>query len=411
MQNRSAAVSDAPPPAVASDELPAPQQPMWRRHPAFTHIRYRLASAAPLVSLDELATLRLALAEVSAGRARVLQAGDCAESFYECTHDHTEAKVRVLEMLADHMSALVGQPVVRIGRMGGQYAKPRSRPVEQYENVSLPSFRGHLVNSEEPSRAAREHDPRRMLWAYEASARVLSWVGEQRARRSLPVLGPWSSHEALVVDYEAALLRTDAASDQRYLGSTHLPWIGERTRQPDGAHVHMLREIVNPVGCKIGPGAQAVDVVRLAALLDPHRTPGRLVLIVRMGVATVEEGLPPIVDLVRRAGHPAVWLCDPMHGNTVTSATGLKTRRLDDMVAEADAFHRILEARGVHPGGLHLEAAGTEVTECIGGPVVDELSLSESYTTLCDPRLNVSQAAELIERVLAPRPLSSPRSR
>jgi 3-deoxy-7-phosphoheptulonate synthase len=232
-----------------------------------------------------------------------------------------------------------------------------------------------------------------MLCAYQASAQVLDALAEDRRRRAPG--GPWSSHEALVIDYEGSAIRTDPETGSSFLGSTHLPWVGERTRQPGSAHVRLLSSVRNPVGCKLGTTIRAADVVRLCALLDPDRTPGRLVFIVRMGAAHIRAALPPIVSAVRSAGHPVTWVSDPMHGNTTTSALGLKTRHLPDIVAEAVAFRSILQRLGEHPAGLHLEVAVSEVTECVGGAVREEM-LTHRYTTLCDPRLNPEQAHELI---------------
>jgi len=381
--------------------LAAEQQPEWQHHRAFRRTLDTLGTADPLVSPAELGTLRSSLATVAAGGARVLQIGDCAESFYECTAARTTEKLDSLGSLADHLGTLTGQPTVQIGRMGGQFAKPRSQPTERHGDREIPAFRGHLVNSEVPTAAARQHDPRRMLWAYEASAKVLRRVREHRARRtetepSSIHSGPWSSHEALVVDYEGALVRAEPDTDARYLASTHLPWIGERTRQLDSAHVHLLASVVNPVGCKIGPKADPEAVLRLCALLDPDRVPGRLVLIIRMGRDAIGQALPEVVRRVRDAGHPVVWLNDPMHGNTVRSSAGVKTRRLDDVVAEAVSFRDILERHGEHAGGLHLETAADDVTECVGGSVPGEERLTDRYTTLCDPRLNPDQAQRLL---------------
>lgn len=396
------------PPSVAGpaawEGLPAAQQPHWRYHPDYLRTREQLALAPPLVTVPELNELQGALAAVAAG-GQLLQAGDCAESLAECTPADVAAKLALLHSLADALGASHGEPVVRIGRLGGQFAKPRSQPVEWHSDRELPSFRGHMVNSELPTYTAREHDPGRMLCAYEASAQVLGTLAEDRRKRTTgsgPAAsghaagnGPWSSHEALVIDYEGSAIRTDPETGSSFLGSTHLPWVGERTRQPGSAHVRLLSSVRNPVGCKLGTSIAAADVVRLCALLDPDRRPGRLVFIVRMGAAHIRAALPPIVSAVRSAGHPVTWVSDPMHGNTTTSALGVKTRHLPDMVAEAVAFRSVLDRMGEHPAGLHLEVAVSDVTECIGGAVREEM-LTHRYTTLCDPRLNPEQAHELI---------------
>ncbi|WP_198943074.1 3-deoxy-7-phosphoheptulonate synthase [Actinophytocola xanthii] len=347
--------------------LPAAQQPHWLAHPARSRVLDTLAGLEPLVTPAELDTLRGALAEVAAGRARVLQAGDCAESFHGCTPGATAARLEVLDRLADALAERTGAPVVRVGRIAGQFAKPRSSPTELCGGVTLPAFRGHMINSEVPTAAARAHDPRRMVWAYQASARTGAWVASARVGRA----GPWTSHEALVLDYEAGLVRTDPASGKPFLGSTHLPWVGERTRQPENAHVRLLGAVTNPVGCKVGPTVAPPDLVRLCALLDPERLPGRLVLIARMGAGSIERVLPGLVAAVAGGGHRPVWLCDPMHGNTVTAASGRKTRYVATIIAEAAGFARVMERTGQFAGGLHLETA-PGVTECVGGAVPDE---------------------------------------
>lgn len=380
----------------------AAQQPDWADHPSYLDSCEALASCPALVAPEEIAELRSSLAAVAAGRALLLQAGDCAESFRETAERHTRAKLALLHRLADQLAAATGQTVVRVGRLGGQFAKPRSAPVENVGEVSLPSFRGHMVNSEEPTLQARSHDPRRMVTAYLVSAGVMARVRADRAERAAAAAaagpgtvpdGPWSSHDALVLDYEANLVRPGPGGP--FLGSTHLPWIGDRTRQPDSAHVRLLSSVANPVACKVGPSTSVEDLTRLCARLDPGRVPGRLTLIVRMGRSEITGLLPAMVAAVQSRGHPVVWLSDPMHGNTVRSG-GLKTRRLEDIIAEAAEFRRILERRGAHPGGLHVEVAAAPVTECIGGNVRGSADLTGCYTTLCDPRLNPEQSAEVM---------------
>lgn len=377
---------------VRTSPRPA-HQPQWSDHPQYELARRRLATAPALVSAAEVAELRTALAGVAAGRAVLLQAGDCVESLSECTAKHVTAKLAVLDTLAERMATRTGAPAVRIGRIGGQFAKPRSRATEWYGGRELPTFRGHMINSTLATPVARQPNPQRMVLAYDAGAAVTDLVGQRR----LAATGPWTSHEALVLDYEQNLVRVDPASGTRFLASTHLPWIGERTRQPDGAHVALLATVANPVACKIGPTAAPEDVVRLCRLLDPDRVPGRLILVVRMGRRGIADALPGIVAAVRRAAHPVIWLSDPMHGNTVRAGNGMKTRYLSDVAAEASAFREILEAQGQHAGGLHLEVAAADVTECVGGTVPDDTALRARYTTLCDPRLNPDQAATLID--------------
>jgi len=382
------------------DQVASVQQPQWRGHPALDQAKTLLREFPSLVTVAELNLLRMALATVAEGDAILMQIGDCAESFHECTESHTSDKLAVLDTVATHAASRLGLPAVQVGRIGGQFAKPRSAPVELHEGRELPVFRGHLINSEIATPAARRHDPRRMLWAYEAGRKVAARLESRRGvHESRPPggIGPWSSHEMLVIDYEASLLRTDSGSGVRILGSTHFPWVGERTRQPGGAHVHLLAAVHNPVACKIGPGATTAEVTELCELLDPDRIPGRLTLITRMGARVVTEALPPIAAAVRRAGHPVIWLCDPMHGNTVRAATGVKTRHLTDMARETRSVRTILESLKLHPGGLHLEVAASQVTECVGSGVADNGSMLARYTTLCDPRLNLDQAAELID--------------
>ncbi|GAA4444135.1 3-deoxy-7-phosphoheptulonate synthase [Phytohabitans houttuyneae] len=377
------------------ERVPAVQQPDWRDHPAYDEACRALAEAPPLVTAAEVRRLREALPG-----ALVLQLGDCAESFYECTPRHTSEKLKTIDWLGDRFSELTGRSVVRVGRMAGQFAKPRSAATEWYDAVRIPSFRGHMINSDIATSETRKANPRRMVWAYEASDQVQRVMRTYRQgdRPTAMPEGPWSSHEALVIDYESRLIRRDPDTDELYLGSTHLPWVGERTRQPDEAHIAMLSSVVNPVGCKVGPKAKPDDILRVCEVLDPRREPGRLVLIARMGRDRILEALPPIVSRVAAAGHQAVWLSDPMHGNTVKLPTGLKTRYLADVITEAVRFRDILDAAGQEAAGLHIEvAADDEVTECIGGPVVDEEELQRHYTSLCDPRLNRHQAAELIE--------------
>lgn len=381
------------------EDMPAAQQPDWRDHPAHDEACHSLATAAPLVTATEVRQLRGSLSGLMTTGALLLQLGDCAESFDECTHRHTSAKLAVIDWLGNRFSELTGQSVIRVGRMGGQFAKPRSQAVEWHDTLSIPSFRGHMINSDAATPEARRADPRRMVRAYEASDRVQRVMRTYRQRngRMTTAEGPWSSHEALVVDYESRLIRRDPDTDDLYLGSTHLPWVGERTRQPTGAHVALLSAVVNPVGCKIGPAANPDDILRVCEVLNPRREPGRLVLIPRMGRDRIREALPPIVRRVANAGHPVVWLSDPMHGNTVKSPVGLKTRHLTDVITEALRFRDILAANRQHAAGLHIEVAADDVTECIGGSVADADELPRHYTSLCDPRLNVDQATELIE--------------
>ncbi|WP_079035405.1 3-deoxy-7-phosphoheptulonate synthase [Streptomyces albus] len=368
------------------------QEPQWSDHPALGEVSARLAAAPPLVHMHEVRRLRQALASVARGDGLVLQAGDCAESLEECGPAQAAHRIAVLDELGDHLEHSSGRHVVRIGRLAGQFAKPRSQPTERVGDRELPVFRGHMVNSQVPTAQARRPDPRRMLRAYEAAATVLDSLRDRRGARAA---GPWASHEALVLDYEHPLVR-EGSGGGPLLTSTHLPWVGERTRGPGSRHLALLASVANPVACKLGPTATPDEVLLLCRLLDPDRVPGRLALIVRMGRSRISETLPPIVAAVRRAGHPVVWLCDPMHGNTVRAANGLKTRYLPDLIAEAAAFRTVLDRQGQHAGGVHLEVAASDVTECVGGPVGSAEGLGERYTTLCDPRLNPEQARRFL---------------
>ncbi|MFE6450653.1 3-deoxy-7-phosphoheptulonate synthase [Nocardiopsis dassonvillei] len=390
---------ERPPSAPNSDpggrrpSPPAAQQPDWSDHDALPSVRERLSALSPLVDITETDRLTLDLAGVAAGDASVLQAGDCAEDLRECTPEHVWAKLDVLSDLSGHMRRLFGRNVVQIGRLGGQFAKPRSCATETVDGVDLPAFRGHLVNSEEPAPEARRPDPLRMLTARAASEAVTEEVRRRRDRgRADGDAGPWTSHEALVLDYEIPHLHRDGADGRLLLGSTHLPWLGERTRAPGSAHTELLAAVANPVACKIGPSATPEDVVRLCRILDPERRPGRLVLITRMGRDRIGDALPGIVGAVRDSGHPVVWMCDPMHGNTVRTDHGYKTRHLADLVDEAREFLRVLGRHRLHPGGFHLEVAAADVTECVGGPVGGAADVGKNYTSLCDPRLNPEQA-------------------
>jgi 3-deoxy-7-phosphoheptulonate synthase len=387
-----------------AETRPSEQQPQWTDDVTHQEVRRTLATAPPLVSPEEVAAARRAVRAVAAGTALLLQAGDCAENLAECGPVHTAGKLAVLDRLAVRMGGLAGRPVVRAGRIAGQFAKPRSNPTEWRDGRELPSFRGQMINSSEPDVAARRHEPRRMLLAHEMSGRILSRL---RLCRDLAEIesgsdlqGPWASHESLVLDYESPQVRTDPRTGMAYLSSTHFPWIGERTRRPDGAHVHLHAAVSNPVACKIGPTAGPEVVRELCEVLDPEREPGRLTLIARMGHSGVAQALGPVAAAVRAAGHPVVWVCDPMHGNTVKAAGGRKTRHLPHIVAEAVAFGRVLAGHGLRPGGLHLEVADGDVTECVGGPVAGEEALAARYTTLCDPRLNPEQALGVVETVI-----------
>ncbi|MFC9395044.1 3-deoxy-7-phosphoheptulonate synthase [Streptomyces sp. NPDC057027] len=371
--------------------LPAVQQPSWEDHPELARVREELASAPPLVDAAETDALRARLAEAAAGRVQIIQSGDCAEDWAECNQGDVARKAGLLEVLAGIMKMTSHKPVLRVGRLAGQYGKPRSNPTETVGGVELPVYRGHMVNAPEPDPELRRPDPARMLTGYRSSRGVMEFLGwgdgNRRARPETPV---WTSHEALLLDYELPMLRTQP-DGRLLLTSTHWPWIGERTRQVDGAHVALLAAVANPVACKVGPAMTADTLLALCERLDPERTPGRLTLIARMGADTVGERLPALVSAVRAAGHPVIWLTDPMHGNTVTGPEGLKTRLVKTVVREVVEFHRAVTAAGGVAGGIHLETTPDEVTECVADH--DRMhEVGEKYTSFCDPRLNPRQA-------------------
>ncbi|HST67096.1 MAG TPA: 3-deoxy-7-phosphoheptulonate synthase [Mycobacteriales bacterium] len=389
--------------------VPAAQQPAWPDPALFSLVVHSLAYAAPLVSAHEVFALRRSLSRVAHGRGFVVQAGDCAETFAEPTFAGVAAAVQQLRGAARVMADKIRVPVVPIGRIAGQYGKPRSSGVERVGELELPSFRGYNVNGPAFTAADRRPDPLRLIRGHEHAAATLALLREL-AGSGLAMAGHWgsdvpavwTSHEALVLDYEDALVRPDPVTGAPVLTSTHLPWVGLRTNDPDGAHVRLLAEVANPVGCKLGPTTTPEQVAELCARLDPDRQPGRLVLIARFGADQVEAKLPPLVRAVAKLGHPVVWMCDPMHGNTV-SVHGRKTRRVRDVLAEVAGFVHAVRAGGGWPGGVHLEATPADVTECVDRPggLVTEDDLHRNYTTACDPRLNSDQMQEVVRAVAA----------
>lgn len=353
--------------AVTDMRKPALQQPDWDDPSQVRRIREVLAARPPLVKADDVRTLRTLLARVARGEALVVQAGDCAENPAECDAEHVSRKSAVLDLLASTLTTATHKPVVRVGRIAGQFAKPRSRPLERIGDLELPVYRGHMVNGPEADRESRRHDPLRLLTSYMTASDVMEHLG-WRGRAVLghpPLTEPrmWTSHEALVLDYEVPLIR-ETGDGRRWLGSTHWPWIGERTRQPDGAHLDLVAGVDNPVAVKVGPSTTVAEVTALCERLDPAMEPGRLTLIARMGAENVGDRLPPLVEAVRRAGHPVVWLSDPMHGNTVVGPDGHKTRLLATMAAEVRGFLRAVADAGGTAGGLHLETTPDDVLEC-----------------------------------------------
>jgi 3-deoxy-7-phosphoheptulonate synthase len=398
-----------------------------------------------LVFAGESRRLTAELGRVSEGRAFLLQAGDCAESFESFSADSIRERLKVILQMAVVLTYSAGVPVVKLGRIAGQFAKPRSADTETIDGVELPSFRGHLINDVAFTPKARIPVPARMIEAYHQSAstlnllrafttggfadlsRVHQWNQEfvsaspqgqryehlaeeiERALRFMDACGldhetvpalhqteVWTSHEALVLGYEEALTRKDSLTGDFYDCSAHMVWIGERTRDLEGAHVEFFRGIRNPIGCKVGPTASAEQVLELCQALNPERIPGRLTLITRMGAENVTDSLRPLLRSVADAGHPVVWACDPMHGNTFTAPSGQKTRHFDSILAEISGFFEAHRAEGTWPGGVHVELTGDDVTECLGG--AEDLldgDLGLRYETMCDPRLNGRQSLDL----------------
>lgn len=430
-------------------EFPAAQQPEWPDPDELDARLKELQALPPLVFAGEARRLTSALAKASEGKAFLLQAGDCAESFAEFSADSIRDKLRVILQMAVVLTYGSGVPVVKVGRIAGQFAKPRSAPTESVGGVDLPSFRGHIVNDDAPSLEARRPDPARLIAAYHQAASTLNllraftkggfadlsqvhtWNREfvaaspegkryeviaaeiERALRFMAACGIdlggeanlhqvdfWTSHEALLLPWEEALTRQDSLTGDYYDCSAHLLWAGERTRRPDGAHVEFLSGIGNPIAVKIGPTTTAGEILALAERLDPGKIPGRLTFITRMGAGAIREKLPPLLEAVATSGRPALWVCDPMHGNTITSASGRKTRRFEDVMSELEGFFAAHRSVGTWPGGVHVELTGDDVTECTGGSGnVSDGELSLRYMTTCDPRLNASQSLDLAFRV------------
>lgn len=427
----------------------AAQQPDWPDQQALDAALDELRALPPLVFAGEARELTDALAAVSEGGGFLLHAGDCAESFEAFSANAIRDKLKVILQMAVVLTYGSGVPTVKVGRIAGQFAKPRSSATETRDGVELPSFRGDMVNDFAFEADARRADPQRLVRGYHQSAatlnlvraftkggfadlgRVSQWnleyaassregrryaamAGEvQRALRFMAACGIdleaelqlhqvdfYTSHEALLLGYEEALTRRDSLTDHWYDCSAHLLWIGERTRQPDGAHVEFLSGVQNPIAVKLGASSDPEDVVALCERLNPMRRPGRLTLVTRMGAGKVATCLPSLVEAVRRGAHPVVWACDPMHGNTFVHANGYKTRHFDDVMAELRGFFKVCEAADVWPGGVHVELTGEDVTECLGG--TEEVlpdHLEQRYETMCDPRLNARQALDLAFQV------------
>jgi 3-deoxy-7-phosphoheptulonate synthase len=368
----------------------ARQQPAYDDPVALEAATRELSAYPALVRAEEVDALKRALAEAQAGRAFLLQGGDCAESFAEFSPDAIAGTVGLILAMAAGIAAASGLPVVRVGRIAGQFAKPRTADPEVRGGVALPAYRGDSVNGLAFELAARRADPERLFRAWAQSAATLSHVRTLADAEGAPV---YSSHEALLLPFEEALVRR--APDGRAYGSSgHLLWIGDRTRFPASAHVEFARGLANPLGVKCGPSLDADTLLHLLDILDPQREPGRITLIARMGHDEVARRLPPLLRAVRREDRPALWCCDPMHGNTVETRSGFKTRPLDHVFAELSAFFAAAADEGALPGGVHVEMTGRDVAECTGGGVA-EADLGARYDSHCDPRLNASQAMAL----------------
>jgi 3-deoxy-7-phosphoheptulonate synthase len=424
---------------------PVLQQPEWPDEAALDRVAEELSGLPPLVFAGEARNLKDGLAKVSRGEAFLLQAGDCAESFRDFSADSIRDKLKVILQMAVVLTYAAGMPVIKVGRIAGQFAKPRSAANEKQNGAELPSFRGHAVNDDPFDAESRRADPHRMLRAYHQSAQTLNllraftkggfadltqihnWNQEfvassKEGRRyeqianqidraltfmaacgidlgadsTLHEVDFYTSHEALLLEYEEALTRKDSLTEDWYDCSAHLVWVGERTRQPDGAHVEFLMGIRNPVAVKLGPGAHPDEVLTLCDRLDPQLEPGRLTLVTRMGAGSIEQTLPPLVEAVKGAGRQMVWVCDPMHGNTFVTGDGYKTRRFDDILSEIKSFFAIHQGMGSVPGGVHLELTEQGVTECLGGAEeIFDHDLTSRYQALCDPRLNARQSLDL----------------
>ena len=423
----------------------AMQMPDYPDADALARVEGKLATYPPLVFAGEARELKARLAAAQRGEAFLLQGGDCAESFAEFDADSIRDTFRVLLQMAVALTFAAKKPVVKVGRMAGQFAKPRSAPTEKVGDRELPSYKGDIINEDQPTPEARIPDPERMLQAYLQSAatlnllrafaqggyadlhRVASWnlgfiqgspeaekYGDMATRvahaldfmqacgvnagNSEPLKGVdfFTSHEALLLPYEEALTRLDSTSGKWVAGSGHMIWIGDRTRQLDGAHVEYCRGVLNPIGLKCGPSLAPDDLLRLIDRLNPEDEPGKLTLIVRVGAGKVAQHLPGFIRAVRREGRQVLWCCDPMHGNVEKSGNGYKTRRFDKVLSEVREFFAVCHTEGAYPGGAHFEMTGKNVTECLGGMHnLAEADLGSRYHTACDPRLNASQALEL----------------
>ncbi|MSO32830.1 MAG: 3-deoxy-7-phosphoheptulonate synthase class II [Candidatus Nanopelagicaceae bacterium] len=428
--------------ALFTPGLVAAQQPNWPDKVALAKAVEQLRTFPPLVFAGECDTLKEKIAEAAEGRAFWLQGGDCAETFAGATADSIRNRMKTILQMAAVLQYGASLPVLKVGRMAGQFAKPRSNDNETRGDVTLPAYRGDAVNDLEFTLESRTPDPQRLVRVYQTSVstlnlvrafthggfadlrRVHEWnkgfirdsaVGERyeqmaneigRALAFMHSAGVdpdafrsvdlYSSHEALILEYERALTRIDSRTQEPYDVSAHFVWIGERTRKIDGAHVDFCSKIRNPIGVKLGPKTQVDEVLALIEKLDPSREPGRLTFITRMGAGVVREALPKLVEGVTKSGAKVLWVCDPMHGNTYEAPSGYKTRKFDDVLDEVRGFFEVHKKLETHPGGIHIELTGDDVTECVGGgEQISHDDLSSRYETACDPRLNHTQSLEL----------------
>jgi 3-deoxy-7-phosphoheptulonate synthase len=421
--------------------LEAKQQPTWPDSDVLASVTQELSKLPPLVFAGEVDTLRQRLAQAAQGKAFLLQGGDCAETFVDATADRIRNRIKTVLQMAVVLMYGSSLPVIKMGRMAGQFAKPRSSDTETREGVTLPAYRGDAVNGYEFTAETRANDPKRLLGAYHTSASTLNLIrafttggfadlrqvhawnkgftdnpankkyesiaGDiDRAMRFMEACGVDSaelrateffvSHEGLLFDYERPLTRIDSRTNTPYVTSGHFIWIGERTRDLSGAHVDFFSRVRNPIGVKLGPGSTKEQVLALIDKLDPDREPGRLTLISRMGAEKIRGVLPDLVEAVRDSGANPLWITDPMHGNGITTKNGYKSRRFDDVLDEVTGFFEVHRALGTHPGGLHVELTGDDVAECLGGSEqIDESTLEQRYESVCDPRLNHMQSLEL----------------
>jgi len=426
-------------------EFPIKQQPEYKDIAHLRAVEAKLASFPPLASPSEVRALKREMADVAVGKAFLLQGGDCAESFAEFNEKNLRDFFRVMLQMTMALMYGAGWPVVKVGRIAGQFSKPRSDNMEKIGDKELPSYRGDMVNAMEFDEAGRVADPDRLLRAYYQGAATLNFIRTlaRGGYASLKQINRWnmefvnsssqgkrfeelvshineclgfiqacrlpldeveefseasffSSHEALLLGYESSLTRFDEFDEKYYACAAHMLWIGDRTRHPDEAHVEFLRGVANPIGCKVGPSTTVDGLLKLIDTLNPENEAGRLTLISRMGAANVEKTLTPLVRAVKDAGKTVIWACDPMHGNTIKSPNGYKTRKFNDILSEVRHFFEVHGAEGTIAGGVHFEMTGQDVTECLGGAqAISELNLSDRYHTHCDPRLNASQSLEL----------------